>query len=159
MKDKHQSGTIVCCGRRALRDVDFFQDPEVVAWADASVGCNTLPVNVLAHTRFECETKSDDSVVAWTDGACVCNQNARSRRAGCAVFFSTGDDRTRSFSLPAREQTNNPAELRAAIAAMRVQEGNLEIRSDSEYVVRIAAGLWQGERQAMQICGPSLYLS
>ena len=32
-------------------------------------GCDTLPVNVLADTRFECETQHDDSVVAWTDGA------------------------------------------------------------------------------------------
>ena len=39
------------------------------------------------------------------------------------------------------------AELLAVIAAMRVQEGNLEIRSDSEYVVRIPTRLIQGERQ------------
>ena len=42
--------------------------------------------------------------------------------------------------LPGCEQTNNRAELLAAIAAMRVQDGSLEIRSDSEYVVRVAAG-------------------
>ena len=32
------------------------------------------------------------------------------------------DDRTRSFILPGREQTNNRAELLAAITAMRVQD-------------------------------------
>ena len=58
----------------------FFEDPEAVAWADAgvsaqplSISCNTLPVNVLAETRFEGETQKNDSIVAWTDGACVCN--------------------------------------------------------------------------------------
>ena len=85
----------------------------------------------------------------------------RFRRAGCGVFFSVGDDRNRSFTLLGREQTNNRAELLAAIAAMRVQDGNLEIRSDSEYVVRIATGLLQGERQLnhegnLRICGMSL---
>ena len=35
------------------------------------------------------------------------------------------------------EQTNNRAELLAVIAVMKIYDGNLEIRSDSEYVVRI----------------------
>ena len=43
---------------------------------------------------------------------------------GCGVFFSVGDDRNRSFTLPGREQTNNRAVLLAAITAMRVQDGN-----------------------------------
>ena len=47
----------------------------------------------------------------------------------------------------ALEQTNNRAELLAAITAMRVQDGNLEIRSDSDHVVRIATRLLQGESQ------------
>ena len=44
-------------------------------------------------------------------------------------------------------KTNYRAELLAAIAAMRVHEGNLEIRSDSEYVVHAAPEPVQGERQ------------
>ena len=66
----------------------------------------------------------------------------------CGVFFSVGDDRNRSFTVLGREQTNNRAELLAAITAMRVQDGSLEIRSDSDYVVCIATGLLQGERQS-----------
>ena len=46
-----------------------------------------------------------------------------------------------------REQCNNRAEPLATNAAMRVQDGNLGIRSDSEYVVRVAVGLLQCERQ------------
>ena len=75
------------------------------------------------------------------------NQLASFRRAGCGVFFSVGDDRNRSFTLPGREQSNNGAGLLVAIAAMRVQDGNLEIRCDSECLVRVAIGLLQGERQ------------
>ena len=101
----------------------FLEDPEAVAWADAgvsaqplSIGCNTLPVTVLA----ECDTQNDDSVVAWTDGACVCKKDARFRTTCCGVFFSIDDDWNRSFTLPGREPTNNRAELSAAIAAMCV---------------------------------------
>ena len=94
-----------------------------------------MNVNVLADTRFECETQNDGSVVAWTDGASVCNQDARFRRAGCGVFLSIGDDRNRSFSLPG---CDSRAEYLAAIAAMRVQDGNLETRSDSEFCLTVS---------------------
>ena len=46
-------------------------------------------------------------------------------------------------NTPGREQTNNRAGLQAAITAMRVQDVNLEIGSDNEYVVRTAAGLFK----------------
>ena len=109
-----------------------------------TTGRNILLVNVLAVMRFETETQNDGSVVAWTDGGCVCNLDARFRGAGCGIF---GDDRDRFFTLLGHEQTKNGAELLAAIATMRVQDGNLEIMSDSEYVVRISTGLLEGERQ------------
>ena len=57
------------------------------------------------------------------------------------------DDRNCSFTLPGREQTNNRAELFAAVAAMQVHDGNLEIRSDSAYAVRIATSRTRGETQ------------
>ena len=88
--------------------------------------------------RFGCESRKKDCVAAWTAGARVCNQDARFKRAGCGVFLSTGDAWNRSFTLPGREQTNNRADLLAAIATMRAHEKNLEIRSYTEYVVRAA---------------------
>ena len=112
-----------------------------------SISCNTLPDSVFSDERFERKTKNNDSVVAWTAGACVCNQDARFRRAGCGVFFGINDDRNCYFTLPRREQTNNRADLLAVIAAMQVHDGNLEIRSDSEYVVRIATSRTRGETQ------------
>ena len=54
------------------------------------------------------------------------------------VFFSINDNRNCSFTLP-------PCGTLAAIAAMQVLDGNLEIRSDSEYVVRIATSRARGE--------------
>ena len=120
------------------------EDPESVAWADMgpstralSTSCNIFPDSVLSDERFERETNNNDRVVAWTDGASGCNQDARFRRAGCGGFFGINDDRNCSFTLPGREQKNNRAELLAVI----------EIRSDSEYVVRIATSRTRGETQ------------
>ena len=121
----------------------FLEDPESVAWADMgpstgalSISCNSLPDSVLSDERFGRETWSNGSVVAWIDGACVCDQDARFRRAGCGVFFGINDNRNCSFTLLGREQTNN---------AMQVHDGNLEIRSDSDYVVRIATSRSRGK--------------
>ena len=91
------------------------------------------------------ETRNHDYVVAWTDGASVCNQDSRFRRAGCGVFFGINDNRNCSFTLPGREQTNNRAELLAVITAMKIYDGNLEIRSDSDHVVRTANCRMRGE--------------
>ena len=101
----------------------------------------------MSDARFVREPQNHDCVVAWTDGACVCNQDSRFRRAGCGVFFSINDNRNCSFTLPGREQTHNRAELLAVIAAMKIHDENLEIRSDSEYVVRIATSRIRGETQ------------
>ena len=93
------------------------------------------------------ETWSNESVVAWTDGACVCNQDARFRRGLWCFLFGINDDRNCTFIFPGREQTNNSAELLAVITAMQVHDGNLEIRSDSEHVVRTATSRSRGEMQ------------
>ena len=123
----------------------FLEDPESVAWADTesstraqSVSCNTLPDCVLSDERFERETKNNDSVV-WL-GPMEHVSAGRTRGSGeqAVEFFGINDNRNCSFPLPGCEQTNNRAELLAVIATMQVHDGNLEIRSDSEYVVRIA---------------------
>ena len=58
-------------------------------------------------------------------------------------ILGINEDRNCSFTLPGREQTNNRENLLAVIAAMQVHDGNLEIRSDIEYVVRIATSLFR----------------
>ena len=129
-------------------------EPESVSWATMgpsacarSISCNTLADDVLSDVKFERETQNHDCIVAWNFGACVCNQYAGFRKAGCGVFFSINDGRNCSFTLPGRAQTNNRAELFAVIAAMNIHDGNLEIKSDSEYVVRTATSRTRGETQ------------
>ena len=155
MKNKHQAVKIAWRGHRAPRGVVFtsrtprqWPGPTLVFvcnhCSSAAIPCQKMSWQM---QDSKVKPKNNDSAVAWTDGACKCIQDAGFRRAGCGVFFSVGDNKNRSFTLPGREQTNNRAELLAANAAMRVQNGNLEIMSDSEYVVRIVTGLLQGERQ------------
>ena len=119
--------------------------------------CSSLPENVRDDERLEIETRNRDSVVTWTDGAPGFNEDARFRRAGCGVFFGLGEHRNRSFTPAGREQTNNRAELLAVIPAMRVYTGNLEIRTESEYVVRIAAGILRGGVRKSSDCDADLW--
>lgn len=73
--------------------------------------------------------------VVWTDGACSHNGTARAV-AGVGVYFGRGDARNCSEALAGRRQTNQRAELTAAIRALEIEpEGPLEVRSDSMYVV------------------------
>ena len=73
--------------------------------------------------------------ICWTDGASRNNQDNRLRRAGCGIFFGQEHPSNFSCKLPGREQSNNRAELLAVILAMLNHGNDLEVRSDSQYVV------------------------
>lgn len=83
------------------------------------------------------------TVVVYTDGACKHNGVSARATAGIGVFFSKGDERNVSASLPGTAQTNQRAELAAAIAALErvADDAAVEIRSDSRYVVE-GVGAW-----------------
>ena len=81
--------------------------------------------------------------VAWTDGASRFNQDPRLRRAGWGVFWGEGDPENVGRPLAGLQQTNQRAELRAALRA--VCRGADEVRTDSEYVVKGAARIARGQ--------------
>jgi len=140
----------------------FVEDDIVMQWNDQgpSEDAQHLSGVVLPeHIGSQCtsETHEDGSVVVWTDGACVHNQDDRFRRAGCGVFFNTSSARNLSFTLPGREQTNNRAELAAALAAVQAHRGSLEIRSDSQYVVGMAQQLLKGDKVPPGACNADLW--
>jgi ribonuclease HI len=82
-------------------------------------------------------SSSSGIVVVWTDGACKHNGVSARASAGIGVWFGKDDARNVSAALPGASQTNQRAELAAAIAALeRVRDDkHVEIRSDSKYVV------------------------
>jgi ribonuclease HI len=77
------------------------------------------------------------TLIVYTDGACKFNGQQQAASAGIGVWFAEGDQRNVSAPLEGASQTNQRAELAAAIAALeRVQaDESVEIRSDSKYVV------------------------
>eukprot|EP01065_Artemidia_motanka_P042945 TRINITY_DN584_c0_g2_i3.p1 TRINITY_DN584_c0_g2~~TRINITY_DN584_c0_g2_i3.p1 ORF type:complete len:686 (+),score=153.27 TRINITY_DN584_c0_g2_i3:916-2973(+) len=81
------------------------------------------------------ETFVAGGVVVWTDGAASHNQSRRLRSAGAGVFWSTGNPRNRSLPLAGRLQTNNRAELLAAVEAVRAEQRPMQIRTDSAWVL------------------------
>ena len=83
--------------------------------------------------------------IAWTDGACTNNQDARLRRGGCGVFFGPADASNVSAILPGVSQSNNRAELLAVIMALLRCSSELEVRTDSNYVVNGVLS-WQQRR-------------
>ena len=100
-----ESGTL-------LQWVDQGPDPE-----PCFCGNTNLPEAVKEELGED--TTDGEYRVVWTDGASRNNQDCRMRRAGCGVFLGTGNPLNVSCSLPAREQSNQRAELFAVIIALR----------------------------------------
>ncbi|KAJ3141447.1 Ribonuclease H1 [Physocladia obscura] len=77
-----------------------------------------------------------EKIDVYTDGACGGNGKAGAR-GGIGVFFGNGDARNISQSLPGPAQTNNRAELLAAIMALRAAPANVFVNlyTDSCYVL------------------------
>jgi ribonuclease HI len=75
--------------------------------------------------------------VVYTDGACENNQKSKTGGAvgGVGVYFGKGDSRNIAEPLIG-PQTNNRAELTAAVRALEVTTGPIEIRTDSQYLIQ-----------------------
>eukprot|EP00973_Karenia_brevis_P040324 5570592-Karenia_brevis.AAC.1 len=84
---------------------------------------------------FDSECFHDGRVVIYTDGATRHNQHKDLRRAGSGGFWSHRNPKNFSKALPGLVQTNQRAELYAVWHALEVEARDLEIRSDSQYVV------------------------
>lgn len=79
--------------------------------------------------------KTGKLVVVYTDGACSSN-GKKGAKGGVGVYFGENDPRNYSGPLEGEEQTNNRAEIMAAIIALqRVHiEDDVEIVTDSNYL-------------------------
>ena len=86
-------------------------------------------------------SNNNNVMVVYTDGACSFNDTTNpASRAGCGVWFGDNDIRNISTHLPGLKQTNQRAELYAAILALEVlpKDKPVEIRSDSKYTIKLA---------------------
>ncbi|CAG8489459.1 34460_t:CDS:2 [Racocetra persica] len=95
------------------------------------------------YTKIEAQNFIDqqnieikDIINVWTDG--YCKRNGLSDAIGSiGVFFGNNDSRNLSERLPGEQQTNNRAEIYAAIRALEIcdKKENLIINTDSNYVI------------------------
>ena len=101
---------------------------------------------------------SEQRRIIWTDGACEHQADPRIRRAGAGIFYGINHPMNLALPLPGKMQTNQRAELYAVIKAIERESRKLEIRSDSEYVVRgmNSFSSWKhiGWKGKMLISGP-----
>ncbi len=116
-------------GRKSITYKKFNSSEEAHVWLDSK---EHVPV-------------PDGAEIVYTDGACSNNQNQKDARAGVGVYFGKNDQRNISEPLEGDKQTNNRAELTAAIKAIEVQCTNglgkqkpLLVVTDSNYVVQNA---------------------
>lgn len=86
---------------------------------------------------------SDKKLVCYSDGSCI-NNGTENAHAGIGVWFGPDDRRNISEKLPGERQTNQRAEIYAAIRAIEVagsHKHSLKIFTDSNYVVQ-AVNKW-----------------
>ncbi|KAF9303226.1 hypothetical protein BGZ74_004136 [Mortierella antarctica] len=89
---------------------------------------------------------ASDSIVVYTDGSSRGN-GQQGCQAGLGVFFGVNDPRNVSERLAGEPQTNQRAELTAALRALEVCGSDtkpLEIRTDSMYTINIVTQWGEG---------------
>jgi ribonuclease HI len=82
------------------------------------------------------ETKEEKEHIAYTDGSCI------NGVSGAGVFFGNGDSKNMSSSVPGN-QTNQRAEVWAAVLALRATSGTITIKTDSLYLIHCATKKWK----------------
>lgn len=89
-------------------------------------------------------TETPSYPIVWTDGSCLGNGRVGAK-AGVGVYFGPADVRNVSEPLEGSLQTNQRAELTAAIRAIQIIERDggtaVEIKTDSKYMCD-AMGSW-----------------
>jgi ribonuclease HI len=111
----------------------------LLATQSLNINNNNKNVENVEEDDFNLREKSSQTpIVVYVDGACQGNGTA-SARAGYGVYFGPNDPRNLSEPLVG-VQTNQRAELTAAIRALEILSNDLtvpvEIVTDSQYVIK-----------------------
>eukprot|EP00666_Eupelagonemidae_sp_cell4sb_P018129 gene18129-biopygen22711 len=78
--------------------------------------------------------------VIWTDGSAV-KDDSGVMRAGAGVFYGVGNESNRALAVTGL-QSNQRAELTAALHVLEEEEGPVHIRTDSRYV-QLGIEVWR----------------
>ena len=85
-----------------------------------------------------------DRQVIYTDGSCL-NNGLVNAKAGAGIYFGKDDPRNTSCTVPG-DQTNNRGELWAIIQALKIESGDVEICSDSQWAIKCALKEWEATK-------------
>ena len=114
---------------------DTTGDPRI---ATTATHASTTNANNNSSAKMTPET-SGKPIVVYTDGA-ASNNGKDNAIAGIGVYFGPNDPRNTSERLEGHRQTNQRAEITAALRALEltrdVTHEVVEIRTDSQYVVK-----------------------
>ncbi|MFA6159245.1 MAG: ribonuclease H family protein [Candidatus Paceibacterota bacterium] len=123
---------------------------------DASSSSVSVSLNDITATTATA-TATATVLDVWTDGACSNNADRLRALAGTGVYFGDGDARNLSEPLPGALQTNQRAELYAAMRALQVAPTDVVVRivTDSKYTKNVVTeyrylwdkyGTWEGKK-------------
>ena len=107
---------------------------DLTAVADAAVDASSELLPVCCGNGGYKEYMHNGFVVVFTDGAAKGNQHALIRQAGLGAYWGAAHPFNASQPLQGTAQTNQRAELAAALYVLQVEARPVEIRSDSRYV-------------------------
>ena len=115
----------------------FLELPEVIQYEQElqrtpEPPCPPFTQEALEHTSTQ--FTADGRVIVYTDGSCQKTKLSRLRRAGSGCFWGSGNCLNHSAPVSGN-QTNQRAELQAAVRAAETDPRQLEIRTDSRFVV------------------------
>lgn len=116
-------------GKKACKFKSFPTRDEAVAWG--------APLEPHFIEPAAPRAVVDDVTVAWSDGGCEALGTPQAV-AGCGVYFAKDDERNVSVRLPGPLQTNNRAELFAALVAVLSMPPDADrvVYTDSMYTIR-----------------------
>lgn len=108
----------------------------------------------------------EKDIVVYTDGSCTHGKGIKPK-AGVGVYFGDNDPRNYSGPLEGEEQTNNRAEIMAAIIALKRTDksSNVKIVTDSIYLknsITVWINQWKKNgwrnKKNKKICNKDLFM-
>ena len=103
--------------------------PDQVGWM------RDAPERGAGFSALDSQAGGGSMIIAYTDGSC---QKHTTRRGGWAVHVVGGEE----YVGTEEKTTNQRMELLAACVALERPDGNVEIRSDSKYVLNCMNDSW-----------------
>jgi ribonuclease HI len=150
-------------GRAHVQIQPNFQDQPIhrTGYAVVIPASANLGISVPSKPMGSSIKRSKDPIVIYIDGSSL-NNGQPNARAGYGVYFGPQDSRNVSAPLRDGAQTNQRAELMAAITALRSvdESAHVQLKSDSHYVIKGMTEwvkTWKGKQWQVSVTNIDLF--